>query len=83
MTGVVTCVIESQRATVTNMAARTYALASGLPGCDYMLLKILKLLPCITSVQYCGGSISTVEAVHYCEGTASVLWRNSISIAEG
>ena len=36
-------VIESQRVTATNMAARTYARASGLSGCEHILLKILKL----------------------------------------
>ena len=38
-----TSVIESQRVTATNMAARAYAPASGLSGCEHILLKILKL----------------------------------------
>ena len=38
-----TSVIESQRVTTTNMAARTYAGASGRSGCEDILLKILKL----------------------------------------
>ena len=51
--------------------------------------------PRIPSVQYCGGcsvlwgmasvhvgdNISTAEAVQYCGGIASVLWRNIISTA--
>ena len=36
-------VIDSQRVTATNMAARTYARASGRSGCEDILLKILKL----------------------------------------
>ena len=38
-----TFVIETARVTVTNMAARTYASASGWSGCEDVLLKILKL----------------------------------------
>ena len=38
-----TSVIESQRITTNNMAARTYARASCLSGCEHILLKILKL----------------------------------------
>ena len=38
-----TSVIESQRVTATNMAARTYVRASGWPGCEDILLKIVKL----------------------------------------
>ena len=38
-----TSVIESQRVTATNMAARTYATTSGRSGCEGILLKILKL----------------------------------------
>ena len=38
-----TSVIESQRVTATNMAARTYVRASGRSGCENVLLKILKL----------------------------------------
>ena len=40
---VVTSVIESQKVTATNMAARTYARASGQSGCEDILLKILRL----------------------------------------
>ena len=36
-------VIESQRVTATNIAARTYVRASGRSGCENILLKILKL----------------------------------------
>ena len=36
-------VIESQRVTATNMAARTYVRASDRSGCEDDLLKILKL----------------------------------------
>ena len=36
-------VIESQRVTATNMAARTYARASCRSGCEDILLKILIL----------------------------------------
>ena len=38
-----TSVIESQRITKTNMAARTYVRVSCLSGCKDILLKILKL----------------------------------------
>ena len=38
-----TSVIESQWVTATNMAARTYACASGRSCCEDILLKILKL----------------------------------------
>ena len=38
-----TSLIDSQRATATNMAARTYALASGRSWCEDILLNILKL----------------------------------------
>ena len=38
-----TSVIESQKVTATNIAARTYARASGRSGCEDILLKILKL----------------------------------------
>ena len=38
-----TSVIDSQMVTVTNMAARTYARASGRSGCEDILQKILKL----------------------------------------
>ena len=38
-----TSVIESQRVTAPNMAARTYARASDRSGCEIILLKILKL----------------------------------------
>ena len=38
-----TSVIESQRKTTTNIAARTYARASCLSRCEDILLKILKL----------------------------------------
>ena len=40
---VLTSVIQSQRVTATNMAARTYVHASGRSGCENILLKILKL----------------------------------------
>ena len=38
-----TSVIESQRVTAPNMAARTYARALDRSGCENILLKILKL----------------------------------------
>ena len=38
-----TSVIESQRVTATNMAARMYARASGRLVCEDILLKIIKL----------------------------------------
>ena len=38
-----TSVIESQRVTASNTAARTYARASGRSGCEDILLKILEL----------------------------------------
>ena len=38
-----TSVIESQKVTANNMAARTYARASGRSGCEDILLKVLKL----------------------------------------
>ena len=38
-----TSVIESQRETATNMAARTYVCASGRSGCKDIFLKMLKL----------------------------------------
>ena len=40
---VVTSVIESQRVTPTNMAARTHVRASGRSRCENILLKILKI----------------------------------------
>ena len=35
------------------------------------------------SISTAEGSISTAEAVQYCRGIASVLWRDSISTVEG
>ena len=42
-----TSVIESQKVTANNMAARTYARASGRSECEDILLKVLKLSVCL------------------------------------
>ena len=54
-----TSLIEMQRVTATNMAARTYALALGRSGCEDVLLNVFKTL--LTSLDKLRSIVEVVE----------------------